>query len=404
MDISFQNVKFYSIILANFNKITINRGNIYVIRPILNIIIENRFNNEIKFDNLVVSYDMFTAEKTYIANIKDENNNKSFVQNLFFKIYKDGIMDIHFAELEDMVNFLNKINKAHLYCYNINDETIQKNFETLINNFNKIYEISYPNVKLLSIIPKELFQASKVKKLNIFLEDGLDEYFKDLIIPNLTTCSIYKYTSESSVSKFFSIILKCCPVMEEFLCCQNNELKGIQEVFDVDIDIDCFDSNDIIKLLTRSKKQDFDIYFLSSNEYFILAKIMIDFSLSLFNKIKNIQLTDIKDSAQTYLPNHLNKIDLDIEDLIIMINNNSFRHVETINLVHIRSKSIIVPNIEFFTFLNQKKVKFFIIREDCVSKNDIDDLTNLLCKLRQVKCFKICRLFLNGSEILKERY
>ena len=41
-------------------------------------------------------------------------------------------------------------------------------------------------MKLLSIIPKELFQTSKLKKLKIELEDGFIEYFSDIILPNLT--------------------------------------------------------------------------------------------------------------------------------------------------------------------------------------------------------------------------
>ena len=143
------------------------------------------------------------------------------------------LLNIDFNELEELDKDLNKIDKISLNCYDINDELIQRNFETFINNFNKIYEICYLNMKLLSIIPKELFQTSKLKKLYIELEDGFDEYFSDIILPNLTEFHIYKYnTSDSYVAKFFSIILKSCPIMELFKCLSDG-IDGIKEVFEV---------------------------------------------------------------------------------------------------------------------------------------------------------------------------
>ena len=134
---------------------------------------------------------MLSIEKSFLDNIKDEDNYKSFLKNLFSKIYKNAILNINFKNWKFNKD-LNKIDKVSLNCYDISDELIQKNFEIFINNFNKIYEICYLNMNLLSNIPKELFQASKLKKLNIELEDEFNEYFSDIILPNLTEFHICK--------------------------------------------------------------------------------------------------------------------------------------------------------------------------------------------------------------------
>ena len=84
---------------------------------------------------------MFSIEKTLLDNIKEEDNFKSYLKNLFSNIYKDTIIDIHYNELEEFDKDLHRIDKVSLNCYNINDELIPRNFETFINNFNKIYEI-----------------------------------------------------------------------------------------------------------------------------------------------------------------------------------------------------------------------------------------------------------------------
>ena len=218
--IDYQNKEFYTNILINIHKITIDySGNDNLLESLLNIIVKNRFNNDLKFNNFHISQDILSIEKTLLDNIKDEDNYKSYLKNLFSNIYKDTIININFNELEELNKDLNRIDKVSLDCYYINDELIQRNFETFINNFNKIYEIRYLNMKLLSIIPKELFQTSKLKKLDIKLEDGFDEYFSDIILPNLTEFYINKNnTSDSYVTKFFSIILKSCPIMERFKC------------------------------------------------------------------------------------------------------------------------------------------------------------------------------------------
>ena len=70
---------------------------------------------------------------------------------------------------------------------------------------------------------------------------------------------------------------------------------------------------------------------------------MIEYSQSLFNKIKNIKLEDIKDNIQIYFPKYLNTIELNIEDLIIMINNDTFKNVKTINMVSIYIKIYFCP-------------------------------------------------------------
>ena len=95
---------------------------------------------------------------------------------------------------------------------------------------------------------------------------------------------------------------------------------------------------------------------------------------------------------EIYFPNYLNRIKLNIEDKMIMINDDTFKNVERINMVSIISNSIFVPNIEFLKFLKDKNVKFLNMCIDELHKNDIEKVSNLLWNLKKGESIKIVRL------------
>ena len=128
---------------------------------------------------------------------------------------------------------------------------------------------------------------------------------------------------------------------------------------------------------------------------------MIEYSQSLFNKIKNIY-NDIKDNISNYLPKYLNRVEFNIEDLMIMINNNSFKIIETINIVYIRSQSIFVLNNEFLKFLKDKKVKLLYMCIYKLYESDIEQISNFLWNLRKSDSVKIIRLNFPNAKILEK--